>query len=794
MTEILSVIDDTKIENEADELKGFYTSVQKRAQGITDPGARQNLITELYEKFFKSAFPRTAKMLGIVYTPIEVVDFTIRSVNDVLQEEFDLKLGSEDVHILDPFTGTGTFITRLLQSNLIPPSDLERKYREEIHANEIILLAYYIAAVNIETTFQGIAKVPYQPFERICLTDTFALNESDDLEASYMKDNSDRHEIQKAKDIQVIIGNPPWQVGQMGHDYTTLRKRIADTYAARSSATLVNSLYDSYKMAIRWASDRIGDRGVIGFVTNGSWIDGNADSGIRACLAEEFSTIHIFNLRGNLRTQGELAKREGGNVFDVRVPVAITILVRNPSRMHEDYLIHYHDIGDYLTRKQKLEIVSKSGSILGVNDGQQIIPNRHHDWINQRDESYYNLTGLGLKDVKTGKADNAIFRMYCSGIKTNRDAYLYNFRKESCAENTRLMIEDYKSALAEISDNPSEQEISATVRRNSTNTHWDLVLKKNLKRKIAVEYSSSRIRQAQYRPFVKQHCYTEYALINSKYQQDRIFPKADSKNRVICVPGVGSTKPFSVLMTDLLPDLEFISKGQCFPRYRYVEESDHKQLKQFDGMPQCSGGGQVDNITKWSLNRFRLYYKDTTISRDMIFDYIYGILHSPFWRERYATNLVRELPRIPLAKDFYTFSKAGAELSRLHLGYESCSEYPLKLVFRGKGEPQGEHFRIGTTKMKFSNKEKSVLWINDYISLADIPSYANEYVVNGRTPLEWFIDRYRVTIDKKSGIRNDPNYWFEDPHELITAFRRIVHVSVETVRIVNELSDPLADI
>ena len=796
MTEILSVIDETQIERESEELKGFYTSVQKRARGITNSGARQNLITELYEKFFKSAFPRTAKKLGIVYTPVEVVDFTIKSVNDVLMEEFGLTLGSEDVHILDPFTGTGTFITSLLQSGLIPPNDLEHKYSKEIHANEIILLAYYIAAVNIETTFQGITQGSFQPFERICLTDTFALNESDDLEASYMKDNSDRREIQKTKDIKVIIGNPPWEAGKKDHEYKALCKRIEDTYAARSLATLKSSLYDSYKMAIRWASDRIDDRGVIGFVTNGSWIDGNADSGIRACLEEEFTSVFVLNLRGNQRTQGELSRREGGKIFGSgsRAPVAITILVRNPEKKSRGCRILYRDIGDYLTREEKLKIVKNFGSITKIKDCQSIQPNRYHDWINQRNESFYGFIALGSKDHKANKenAENAIFRLYSMGIATSRDSYIYNFNKEVCSENARLMIDSYQSAIKELDNNPNKQDAKNSADKHMKNIHWDRELLNNLQRKKTVEHSRERIWQTQYRPFVSQYCYAEYTLINSKYQQDRIFPTDVTENRAICVSGIGSTKPFSVLMVNKLPDLELISKGQCFPRFRYEEKKNDKQKNLFGDRPQSST--QVDNITKWSLEQFRTYYKDPAITGDMIFDYIYGILHSPIWRERYSSNLARELPRIPFAKDFHIFAVAGSELSRLHLNYETSSEYPLELVFRGEGQLQGEHYRIGTAKMRFTEGGgKSVLKINDYISLADIPKEAHEYVVNGRTPLEWFIDRYRVTTDKKSGIRNDPNDWFDQPSDLVSALRRIVYLSVETVRIVNQLPEPLVD-
>ena len=375
------------------------------------------------------------------------MDFILHSVAEVLDGEFRKALGDEGVHILDPFTGTGTFLTRLLQSGLIPSEARARKYESEIHANEIVLLAYYIASVNIETAFHGIVGGAYQPFERICLTDTFQLNEGDDLLAKLLVDNSERRTHQKEHDITVIVSNPPWMVGKKEPGYPTLYQRIEETYAVRSSATLKNSLYDSYKLAIRWASDRIGKKGVIGFVTNGSWIDGNVDSGIRACLTEEFTTVHILNLRGNARTSGEQRRTEAGNAFGEgsRNPVAIVILVRNPEAAHEGCRILYRDIGDYLSREEKLRMVKEAGSISGLDDWQEIEPDLRHDWINQREPGFDDLIPLGSDAAKRGVPSETIFRLYSNGYKTGRDAYLYNFSRLSCARNARRMIEDYQA-------------------------------------------------------------------------------------------------------------------------------------------------------------------------------------------------------------------------------------------------------------------------------------------------------------------------------------------------------------
>ena len=452
MQTVLEVIKPAGVQAETANLDAFYDSVRRRVQGAGTDEAKQKIVVELYDKFFRNAFRETSAKLGIVYTPSEIVDFILHSVADTLEDGFGSSLCGEDVHILDPFTGTGTFLVRLLQSGLIDRADLERKYGRELHANDIVLLAYYIASVNIESAFHGIVEGDYRQFERICLTDSFQTGESDDLISALLEDNSSRRAQQKKRDITVILGNPPWQAGKKEHGYPKLYERIETTYARRSSATNLNSLYDTYKLAIRWASDRIGERGVIGFVTNGSWIDGNVDSGLRACLAEEFTSVHVMNLRGNARTSGELRRAEGDNVFDQgsRAPVAITVLAKTPDAAHDGCRILYRDIGDCLSKDEKLSKLSDWGSIKGVDGWQEIAPDGHHGWINTREAGFDSLVPLGSKAAKAGKADDAIFSLFSNGYKTGRDAYLYSFSRDTCLENARLMIEDYRAALAEL--------------------------------------------------------------------------------------------------------------------------------------------------------------------------------------------------------------------------------------------------------------------------------------------------------------------------------------------------------
>ena len=820
------------LENEVRDLERFYESVRMRARGLDNSGARQRVLMELYEKFFATALKKDTERLGIVYTPVEIVDFILESADHVLREEFGRRLSDEDVHVLDPFTGTGIFLVRLLQSALIADADLERKYRRELHANEIVLLAYYIAAIHIEEAFHGRrgADGPYQPFEGIVLTDTFNLHtDRTGFPRDWLPDNSERAERQQRLPIQVIVGNPPWSAAQKSSaddnpnvDYPELEKRVGETYAVRSTATLKNSLYDTYKMAIRWASDRIGEQGVIALVTNGSWIDGNVDSGVRACLAEEFSSIWVLNLRGNARTSGELRRAEGDNVFGQgsRAPVAITILVRNPDASQPSppragsggCRILYRDVGDYLKREEKLAILREAGSVAGIEDWREITPNPQYDWIGQRSEEFRRLYPLGSKDVKAGKEGDAIFKLFSNGYKTGKDAYLYNFARDICAENAQLMTEDYLGAMRVAEEHP-KYGVDEVIRRNTGNIIWDQALQDKLKRKKEIVFSDRKIRVVQYRPYVKQYCYAEHLLVQRKAQMDAVFPNNGLTNRAICVPGIGSTKPFSVLAADSMPDLHFIAFGQCFPRYRYRHPDDAQdQLPGMGGGPSTSGPERIDNVTDTALAGFRTHYRDNAITKDAIFDYAYGILHAPGYRERFANDLAKALPRIPFAPDFHSFSDAGRALMALHLGYEDCEEYPLDVVFAREGEPLGaarlttraprphkmrsspekgepppEHFRIGRRAMRFADDERSVLIVNEHLRLAGIPPEAHRYEVNGRTPLEWFIDRYRIVQDQQSGIVNDPNAWFDDPRDLVAAFRRIVHVSVETDRIVRGL-------
>ena len=806
MQGILDVLKGQALEKDLDALEGFYASIRERVKGVDDPTARQKLIVELYDKFFKAAFPKMVERLGIVYTPVEVVDFIIRSADKALQEHFGCSLKDEGIHILDPFTGTGTFPVRMMESGLIPPDMLPLKYRYELHANEIVLLAYYIAAINIEEAYHRVTGKPYQPFPGICLTDTFQMNENDGKIDIGLPENADRVEEQKRRDIRVIVGNPPYSVGQNNANdnnqnlkYPNLDRRIAATYAAHSTATLKNSLYDSYIRAFRWASDRIGNKGVLCFVTNGAWLDSNTADGFRHELEKEFSAVYVFNLRGNQRTSGELSRREGGKIFGSgsRTPVAITLLIKKPGHTGKAQ-IFYHDIGDYLTREEKLHKV-KTFADYAVMPWEQLHPNEHNDWINQRCGDFDDFVPLN-------DGDTAIFCMRSGGLKTNRDAWCYNFSNEQLKHNIKVSIDFYNSEvdrLQKIKQQNNEISVTDIISFDKTKFSWDFQQKQDIQKYKKYNFAYDSVYNSTYRPFVKEISYFNRQLNNRVYRQPSLFPTANHNNLVIQVTGTGSSKDFSCLISNTLPDLEVISKGQCFPLYHYEKsEPKGKAVEQGSLIPQKSKPKQLglplpktvteeytckDAITDAGLEHFQTYYEDDKISKEDLFYYAYGILHSPKYREKYAADLKKMLPRVPLAPDFWAFSKAGRELAHWHLDYEQVEPWPVEEERKPQGD-MDDFTYYHVEKMRFPKKgERGTIIYNGNITFKGIPLDAYDYVVNGKSALDWIMERYAITIDKDSGIRNDPNDWcreHNDPTYIYNLVKRIIRVSLETNRIV----------
>ena len=823
MQDILDKLQEHHINKEADTLQRFYDSVKIRAEGIDNAAGKQKIVIELYDKFFRNAFPRMTERLGIVYTPVEVVDFILHSVNDALQNEFGQTLGDKNVHIIDPFTGTGTFITRLLQSGLISPEQLAYKYKNEIHANEIVLLAYYIAAINIEAVYHDIVGGDYQPFEGICLTDTFQLHEKEDLVSIVMEDNHARRKKQKALDIRVIIGNPPYSAGQSSANdnnanvaYPKLDDSIRSTYAAHSSAALSKGIYDSYIRAIRWASDRVGDSGVIGFVSNAGFIDANTADGLRKCLADDFSSIYIFHLRGNARTSGELRRKEKDNVFGqgTRTPIAISILIKNPNAT-EQGKIYLHDIGDYLSQADKLTKISELKSLNGIsqaNGWRTITPDQHHDWVGQRDDSFSEFISMGDKKNK-GKL--TIFNNYSLGIATNRDAWCYNSSTRAITDNLTKTIDYYnqevdcfKSQCDGLAKN-NYPDIDKFVSNDATRISWSVNLKADVTRFLKLKLNLNNFITALYRPFTKQTLYFNKNLNERRNQMPHIFPNAMVDNRVISVTGMGTPKAFSAVMTNVLPDIQLQANGQCFPLKLYDKNLDQDESIATDSLqgdmfsnPQPNKAATndaeytvKDGIADAGLAHFQAAYPTETITKEDVFYYIYGLLHSEDYKSRYADNLSKELPRIPCVNkpaDFWAFSKAGRDLAELHINYETVTPYPVTIECGANDFDNLSDADFYVTQMKFIKKgEKSTVVYNHRITLTNIPLEAYDYVVNGKPALEWVMERQAVTTHKDSGIKNDANDWAIEtvgnaryPLEL---FQRVITVSLETMKIVNAL-------
>ncbi len=806
MEKMLAVLDEHALDTENASLEKFYESVRKRIEGVDNSEGRQRIIVELYDNFFSKAFKRTADKLGIVYTPVEIVDFILNSADQVLRSEFGQGLTDEGVHILDGFTGTGTFMVRLLQSGLIKPEDLARKYANELHANEILLLAYYIATVNIETTYQDLKRehlgveTPYEPFPGLILTDTFQSWEADDkLDLDVFPENNERLEKLKQLPITVIVGNPPYSAGQdsandnnANEKYPDLDASIRDTYAARSTATNKNSLYDSYIRAIRWATLRIRDRGVIAFVTNGGFIDSNTADGMRKTLAEEFSSIHIFNLRGNQRTAGEQSRKEGGKVFDAgsRATVAITVLVKNPSRAG-DRTIRYCDVGEYLTRDEKLQRLDGFRGIEGLEPTFLLLPNEHGDWVNLRDEGYETYVALTCDSDQPG-----IFAVSGPGLKSNRDAWVYNSGRVTLDRNMRTAVSTYEG---------NRTKFRRPETTDASQIKWSGSLVSRVEGDQRLSFSPDYVQTTTYRPFCKSLLYFDASWIERPGVSVRFGADAGVENLVMAIMGPRVEASPAVLMTNVVPDVAlFTYTIHCAARWRYEATIQEGTFSLDSDTETADGYRRIDNITDEALRRFHAVY-GSGITKDDIFFYVYGLLHSPDYRETYAADLKKMLPRIPLVEDAQPFIDAGRELSELHLGYESITPYPLDgLDVDGPGgDADYDFFRVqkmtfarpnATQKAAGDKKDRSAIVYNERITLSGIPESAYRYMLGSRSAIEWIIDRYQVKTDKDSGIVNDPNDWSRevgDPRYIVDLLARIVTVSLETMKVVDALP-PLA--
>ena len=756
-------------------LDRFYIAIEQAATFCKDFSQKQHFLNTFYEKFFQGFSEDVADTHGIVYTPQPIVDFMVNSVEHILKTEFDRSLSDTGVHIIDPFVGTGNFIVRLMQD--IQGTALEEKYRHELHCNEVMLLPYYIASLNIEQEFFQRTGT-YLSFEGIALADTFELLEQRQGEL-FTRENTERVEKQKAADMFVVIGNPPYNMGQINENdnnknrtYETMDTLLRETYSQDSKATNKNALSDPYVKAILWASKRIGSEGVVALVTNNGFLDGIAFDGMRKHLAQDFTKIYHIDLKGNARTSGERRRKEGGNVFDdqIRVGVGITFFIKKADAASESGEIWIYSVSDYLKAREKQQMLTDFGDYTNVPTKQATIDAKH-TWLTEGLHAEFDtFIPMGTKAAKAvkGVASDVIFKTYSRGVVTCRDAWTYNFNRNALIESIQQMIENYNAEVARWAQRKDRDvNVDDFVVTDDTKISWSESLKRNLQRGKTAAFSQENVRTSLYRPFTKSNLYFERMLTERVYVFPSIFPtpEAETENLAICVSGIGNKGPFTPLMTKIIPCLGLLGADQCFPFYTYNEDGTNRQ----------------ENITDWALAEFRTHYNDDTLTKWDIFHYNYALLHHPVYREKYEMNLKRDLPHIPFAEDFWGFATAGAQLADLHVNYESAPKSDkLKYI-----ETPGMPIDWRVEKMKLS-KDKTQLKYNDFLTLDGIPAEAFDYRLGTRSALEWVVDQYRVKTDKRSGIVNDPNREAE-PRYIVDLIARVITVSLKTVNIIQDL-------
>ncbi len=758
-------------------LDPFYVAIEQTAATITDFSQKQGFLNTVYEQFFQGFSVKVADTHGIVYTPQSIVDFMVKSVEHILQTEFDRSLSDSGVNIIDPFVGTGNFIVRIMQE--LDPIALERKYTAdppELQCNEVMLLPYYIASLNIEHEFYT-ATNRYIPYEGLCLVDTFEMVEDRQLQL-LTPANTARVEKQKASEMFVVIGNPPYNMGQVNANdnnknrkYETMDKRIAETYVKGSKATLRRALYDPYVKAIRWALDRIGEEGIVAFVTNNSFVDGIAFDGMRKHLADDCAAIYILDLGGNARKG---LKVSDANVFGIRVGVSINLFVKKKVDSSETPRLFYHRTDDLWNRQQKFGFLNERQHIGDVT-WQPIQPDPRHTWLTEglhTEFSSFMPMGTEARGHKV-EAIDVIFQAYSTGISTGRDAWVCNFTQNNLSENVRKIIENYNAEVARWTQRTDrDANLDDFVITDDAKIKWSQDLKAKLKRGSTAKYAEHKMSTSLYRPFTKSKIYFDQMMNDRISVFPTIFPtlETEAENRVICLTDKGSEKPFMVLMSQHLTDRKLVGSGcgtRCFPFYTYDEDGTNRR----------------ENITDWALSEFRTHYNDDTITKWDIFHYNYGLLHHPDYREKYEANLKRDLPHIPFAKDFWGFAKAGARLADLHVTYESQPEYDGLKLIQNPDVPLD--WRV--EKMKLS-KDKTSLVYNDFLTISGIPEKVSDYRLGNRSALEWIINQYCVKIDKRSGIVNDPNR-ADDPQYIVKLIGKVITISLETVKIIERLPD-----
>ena len=755
-------------------LDPFYVAIERTAATIDDFSQKQGFLNTVYEQFFQGFSVEIADTHGVVYTPQPIVDFMVRSVEEILGTEFNRSLSDSGVHIIDPFVGTGNFIVRTMRE--IRPTGLENKYQSELHCNEVMLLPYYIASMNIEHEFYE-ATGDYHPFEGICLVDTFKLAEDRQLPL-FAPDNTRRVEAQKEAPMFVVIGNPPYNVGQVNENdnnknrkYPTMDTWVKETYGKDSTATLKNKLSDPYVKAVRWASDRIGDEGVVAFVTNNSFLDNVAFDGMRKHLADDFDAIYILDLGGNVRKNPKLSGTTH-NVFGIQVGVSINFFIKRRDNANSQVEIFYARVDEFWRKEDKYRHLDSKEHYRNI-EWKSITSGQRYTWLTEGlHAEFETFIPMGTKEAKAakGEAVDVIFKSYSLGVSTNRDAWVYNFNRNILADNMNRLIGTYNAEVDRWKRRENrDANVDDFVAYDDTKISWSRDLKAKLKREQTAKYANHKVRTSLYRPFTQSNLYFDRMMSDVVSVFPSIFPtpETETENWVICLTSVGNKKPFHCLMVQQIADLHLTGDSQCFPFYAYDED----------------GGKRRENITDWALARFRAHYRDESIGKWDIFHYVYAFLHHPDYRERYQANLKRDLPRLLYTPDFWAFAKAGGQLGEIHIGYEEMPEYPLRFI---ENREVSIDWRV--EKMKLS-KDKTQLVYNNFLTLEGIPAKAFDYRLGNRSALEWVIDQYRVKTDKRSGIVNDPNCADAPRRYIVKLIGKVIAVSLETVEIVEDLPE-----
>jgi predicted helicase len=817
-------------------IQSYYNAIIRTASSIVNHQEKQKFLKVVYETFYKAYNPKEADRLGIVYTPNEIVKFMVESTDYLLTYHFTKSLGDKSVEILDPATGTGTFVTEILERLL--PRDIEYKYKNEIHCNEVSILPYYIANLNIEYSYQQITK-QYLEFNNICLVDTLHPTDKGEKQMNLFgmnEENTERIKRQNERKISVIIGNPPYNAKQENFNdnnanrkYDSIDKRIKDTYIKEGTAQNQIVVYDMYTRFIRWATDRLNDDGIIAFITNSSLIDARAFDGFRKCLENEFSHIYIIDLGGNIRANPKLSGTTH-NVFGIQTGVTITFLIKTNKQSKSPCKIYYSRRPEFETKTEKLAFISHSALENIKHESELITPDKKHNWINQTDNDFDDLIPLIDKDVKAGKVkaikneetgelenkvcEEAIFKLFSRGLVTQRDEWVYDINQKNLEAKVDFLINTYQATLRDSNYQDKEK------------IKWDRELTKYLERGIKKEFNSQQIIKSNYRPFYSQYFYFDKHFNGMTYQWFNIYNQNDLDNKIIAISGIAHTKPFSVYIINSICDLGFIETCQCLPLYRYEKVE------------------RIENITDWALEKFREYYcrgltplnptspENKNITKEDIFNYIYGVLHHPEYRQKYEQNLKREFPRIPFYDNFWQWVKWGKQLMDLHLNYETIKPYeltrkpPLTPPLEG-GEFEASlasSLNIGETEKTKNEKasldkggwevksdKKALLdkggWgvkpklkadkvngkviIDEVTTLTEIPPEAWEYKLGNRSALEWILDQYKEKKPKDKTIAQKfNNYKFADyKEEVIELLMKVTTVSIETVKIINEMKN-----